>query len=81
MGINGRRHHRRELGDRPVQLEEQYIPGTFAGLRISVGIQRSLADEVLDIHQRDAENTMRELAARKGFVALFRRRGCRRVAS
>ena len=36
---------------------EEYLPGIF---------NASLVDEVLDIHQRDAENTMRELAVREG---------------
>lgn len=35
----------------------EYLPGIF---------NASLVDEVLDIHQRDAENTMRELAVREG---------------
>lgn len=35
----------------------EYMPGIF---------NASLVDEVLDIHQNDAENTMRELAAREG---------------
>ncbi|NMJ16489.1 pyridoxal-phosphate dependent enzyme, partial [Salmonella enterica subsp. enterica serovar Anatum] len=35
----------------------EYMPGIFSA---------SLVDEVLDIHQNDAENTMRELAMREG---------------
>lgn len=35
----------------------EYLPGIF---------NASLVDEVLDIHQREAENTMRELAVREG---------------
>nr|WP_183072032.1 cysteine synthase CysM [Salmonella enterica] len=35
----------------------EYMPGIF---------NASLVDEVLDIHQNDAENTMRELAVREG---------------
>ncbi len=35
----------------------EYLPGIFAP---------SLVDEVLDIHHRDAENTMRELARKEG---------------
>ena len=35
----------------------EYLPGIF---------NASLVDDVLDIHQRDAENTMRELAVREG---------------
>ncbi len=34
----------------------EYMPGIF---------NASLVDEVLDIHQNDAENTMRELAVRE----------------
>ncbi|MNC44040.1 Cysteine synthase B [compost metagenome] len=35
----------------------EYMPGIF---------NASLVDQVLDVHQRDAENTMRELAVREG---------------
>ncbi|ELY3450234.1 cysteine synthase CysM [Cronobacter sakazakii] len=35
----------------------EYLPGIF---------DRSLVDEVLDIHHRDAENTMRDLARKEG---------------
>ena len=38
-------------------MDPEYLPGIF---------NASLVDEVLDIHQRDAENTMRELAVREG---------------
>ncbi|KOQ92994.1 pyridoxal-phosphate dependent enzyme, partial [Pluralibacter gergoviae] len=35
----------------------EYMPGIFSA---------ALVDEVMDIHQREAENTMRELAVREG---------------
>ncbi|SPX16598.1 cysteine synthase B [Escherichia coli] len=51
----------------------EYLPGIF---------NASLVDEVLDIHQRDAENTMRELAVRGRNILWrqLRRRGCRSTA-
>ncbi len=50
----------------------EYMPGIF---------NASLVDTVLDIHQQDAENTMRQLAVREGIFCgvSFGRRGSGRV--